>query len=324
MTKTTRVNTQKTQPKRRNIVFFSGRKESFKTVNAQDNQIEYLQNTIGNQAVQRLFKSGKIQTKLRIGKPDDKYEKEADKTADRVMKMPEAQSPRQSEPPFLANRIVNISETSFISKRNSGGRHRSRRCTPTFYSLIAKKTGKTMAHKGRGWCELEFGVSPPGITFESNVYLPASCKGGRLEYLQLLNGYRQILDNRGRRKKDKTRGYELDTKDPYYRSVPVPSGGKYTFKTNDSPGHPIGKIKYIKIDETYKMWILWRPRRSSRRKPLGVVKWQWGVTAKKIRRSGCRRAWKLSNLKEKGGTGYRTNRMPSWRRTASLPNTHIP
>lgn len=41
--------------------------------------ILFLQRTIGNQAVQRLFKSGVIQAKLKIGQPNDIYEQEADR-----------------------------------------------------------------------------------------------------------------------------------------------------------------------------------------------------------------------------------------------------
>ncbi|MEA1867180.1 MAG: DUF4157 domain-containing protein [Thermodesulfobacteriota bacterium] len=51
--------------------------------------IMFLQRTIGNQAVQRLFKSGAIQAKLKIGQPNDIYEQEADRVADEVMRMPE-------------------------------------------------------------------------------------------------------------------------------------------------------------------------------------------------------------------------------------------
>jgi hypothetical protein len=52
-------------------------------------QILSLQQTIGNQAVQRLLKSGTIQAKLKIGQPNDKYEQEADRVADKVMSMME-------------------------------------------------------------------------------------------------------------------------------------------------------------------------------------------------------------------------------------------
>jgi hypothetical protein len=52
-------------------------------------QILHLQETLGNQAVQRLIKKGTLQAKLKIGQPNDKYEQEADRIADRVMSMPE-------------------------------------------------------------------------------------------------------------------------------------------------------------------------------------------------------------------------------------------
>lgn len=60
------------------------------------NQILFLQRTIGNQAVQRLFKvgggqrsavGGRTQAKLKIGQPGDIYEQEADRVADAVMRM---------------------------------------------------------------------------------------------------------------------------------------------------------------------------------------------------------------------------------------------
>lgn len=44
----------------------------------------FLQRTIGNQAVQRLIKSGAPQAKLRIGAPGDIYEQEADRVAEQV------------------------------------------------------------------------------------------------------------------------------------------------------------------------------------------------------------------------------------------------
>ncbi len=46
--------------------------------------IRFLQQTIGNQAVGRI-----IQAKLKIGQPGDKYEQEADSVADAVLRMPD-------------------------------------------------------------------------------------------------------------------------------------------------------------------------------------------------------------------------------------------
>ena len=60
-------------------------------------KVIHLQKTFGNQVMQRLFKAGIIQTKLRIGQPKDIYEQEADRVADQVMRMPDtAVDSRQS------------------------------------------------------------------------------------------------------------------------------------------------------------------------------------------------------------------------------------
>ena len=68
-----------------------------RSVNPSVDRILFLQRTVGNQAVQRLMKSGALQAKLRIGQPGDKYEQEADRVADEVMRMPEPEMQRQVE-----------------------------------------------------------------------------------------------------------------------------------------------------------------------------------------------------------------------------------
>lgn len=64
---------------------------SFQSISSATARVLFLQRTIGNQAVQKLIKSGTLRTKLRIGQPGDKYEQEADKMAEQVMRMPEPQ-----------------------------------------------------------------------------------------------------------------------------------------------------------------------------------------------------------------------------------------
>ncbi len=66
------------------------RKSQFNsTIASPTDYILSLQQTIGNQAIQGLFKSGAIQAKLKIGQPNDIYEQEADRVAAQVMRMPE-------------------------------------------------------------------------------------------------------------------------------------------------------------------------------------------------------------------------------------------
>ena len=50
--------------------------------------ILHLQQQVGNLALQRLLQTRLIQARLTIGQPDDKYEQEADRVADQVMRMP--------------------------------------------------------------------------------------------------------------------------------------------------------------------------------------------------------------------------------------------
>jgi len=83
------------------------RNKSSQPLKSPADQILFLQRTIGNQAVQRLIKSGKLQTKLRIGQLGDKYEQEADRVADAVMRMPQAVS---SETPYIQRAIPTCGE----------------------------------------------------------------------------------------------------------------------------------------------------------------------------------------------------------------------
>jgi hypothetical protein len=52
----------------------------------------FLQGIVGNQGVQRLFKDGVVQAKLKIGQPGEKYEREADRVADMVLRIPDPQA----------------------------------------------------------------------------------------------------------------------------------------------------------------------------------------------------------------------------------------
>jgi hypothetical protein len=54
--------------------------------------IERLQRALGNRGMTRLLRSGAIQAKLAVGPADDEYEREADRVADEVMRMPDPTS----------------------------------------------------------------------------------------------------------------------------------------------------------------------------------------------------------------------------------------
>lgn len=92
-----RLTAKKPEAKRRNLVFQKQKTDFSHSISSPIDHILTLQRTIGNQAVQRLFKSGVIQAKLKIGQPNDIYEQEADRVAEQVMRMPEPCLQRQTE-----------------------------------------------------------------------------------------------------------------------------------------------------------------------------------------------------------------------------------
>ena len=92
------LNAKKPEVNRDNSDSRMRRTDHPQSVNPSVDRILFLQRTVGNQAVERLIKSGALQAKLRIGQPGDKYEQEADRVADAVMRMPEPGVQRQVEP----------------------------------------------------------------------------------------------------------------------------------------------------------------------------------------------------------------------------------
>jgi hypothetical protein len=57
-----------------------------------DHPLLQLQQTVGNQAVLHLLRSGALQTKLAVSQPGDVHEQEAERVAQQVMRMPDQQS----------------------------------------------------------------------------------------------------------------------------------------------------------------------------------------------------------------------------------------
>ena len=87
--------TKKPESKRENNISQTKKTVPSQSISSPVEQILHLQRTIGNQAVGRLLKSGALQAKLMIGQPGDIYEREADRMAERVMKMPGSQVPNE-------------------------------------------------------------------------------------------------------------------------------------------------------------------------------------------------------------------------------------
>src|SRR5690349_13414185 len=55
----------------------------------QASPLQRLQRALGNQAMGRLLSSGALQARLTVNQPGDRFEQQADRFADRVMRMPD-------------------------------------------------------------------------------------------------------------------------------------------------------------------------------------------------------------------------------------------
>ena len=98
MSERARILAKKPEAKKEASVSRTRKTDLSQSMKSPADRVLFLQRTIGNQAVQRLMKSGALQTKLAIGKPGDIYEQEADRVAEQVMRMPEPGVQRQVEP----------------------------------------------------------------------------------------------------------------------------------------------------------------------------------------------------------------------------------
>ncbi len=67
-----------------------------------------LQQSLGNRSVRRLFKAGVIQAKLKIGRPADKFEQEANRVAEAVVRMPDPALRTEEETGSIRNASANL------------------------------------------------------------------------------------------------------------------------------------------------------------------------------------------------------------------------
>lgn len=68
----------------KNSIFHSRQSEPLRHMQSPAELIDFLHMTYGNQEVERLLRSGVLQAKLKVGKPDDVCEQEADRVANQV------------------------------------------------------------------------------------------------------------------------------------------------------------------------------------------------------------------------------------------------
>ena len=124
-----------------------------------------LQRARGNQSMQRLLRSGIIQTKPSIGPANDEYERAPDRVADTVMRIPDpAASVAVRE---AANSVQRAGDGE--GKREEGWRHAlwlqrhatgssAQRSAPVIVSDVVRSPGRGLDHSTRIFMERRFGA----------------------------------------------------------------------------------------------------------------------------------------------------------------------
>lgn len=119
---------------------------------------------LGNLTFQRLFKSGAIQAKLKIGQPNDIYEQEADRVADEVMRIPE---PKVQLPkiPLASTFVQRNPDNEHIQIANTIGEYEGR---PEFEYLSELPQGVAFYPGSDESCQEDYIYYDPNQTNDSN------------------------------------------------------------------------------------------------------------------------------------------------------------
>ncbi len=179
-----KISAKTPEAKRENLLSRTGKTDSSQSIRSPINHILHLQRTIGNRAVQRLFSSGAIQAKLKIGQPNDIYEQEADRVANDVMSMTagsrqkavssdlntiqklEEEEPIQTKP--LASGITPLiqrqveEEEPIMTKGISGRTQQTRDDLHTRLSR-GRGAGQPLPEADRSFMERRFGADFSGV-----------------------------------------------------------------------------------------------------------------------------------------------------------------
>jgi hypothetical protein len=115
-----------------------------------------MQRSLGNLAMQRMLEFKIIQAKLKIGAPDDKYEQEADRVADQVMRMPEETTVQRKPQCTECNETE---EENIQAKSLSDYAGLAKGLNPGLLSRIhsLKGEGQTLPESTRSFFESRFG-----------------------------------------------------------------------------------------------------------------------------------------------------------------------
>jgi Domain of unknown function (DUF4157) len=134
--------------------------------------ISTLQHDAGNQALQRLFRSGIVQAKLAISTSGDAEEREADETAQAVL-ADDAETPAALRP-SIENQFVGPAPASNVPKAGSSGPSTAE--MPRIVSEILRTPGQPLDSSTRSFFEPRLGQDLTDVRVHSDAQAAASAR----------------------------------------------------------------------------------------------------------------------------------------------------
>ena len=135
-------------------------------VSTQSTRWHALHQTLGNQGVQRLLRAGVVQAKLRVGRPNDSYEQEADHAAERVKRM--------ETPGWDGNRSA-ASVAPIIQRRVSEGADGLTEAPPLVHEVL-RSPGQPLDPSTRDFMEPRLGADFREVRVHTDAEAAASAR----------------------------------------------------------------------------------------------------------------------------------------------------
>jgi hypothetical protein len=207
-------------------------------------QFDHFLSDVGNREISGLFNDKQIQAKPEISEPGDRFEREADNTADRILRSPASDSNNMTSEDIIAH-SRKAQEKSMgplfgdagLSAANNNGESMDRKTIEYFQPHFGIDLGNVRIHKGQEANLLARAARAKAfaygnnIVFSNNRYQPDTAAGKTLLAHELAHVEQQNGTGNG---KNIIRRWPAETKEEPTKEIKAHLKAGYQFKCHDA------------------------------------------------------------------------------------------
>ena len=230
----------------------SGRQESHSDLRKRNQPLPELQRVHGNRTVQRLVKERlqpTLQSKLAVGRPDDRYEREADRVAERVMRTPTSESAGDLGETDAVQSGGYGSQTRMFESQAGASKTDDESLSPSLRSFFEPRFGRDLSavrlHTGPDSVRLNRALGARAFTHGRDIYLGPgeqsvrSTSGKRLLAHELTHAVQQGASDELRRPEsgvsDRSIDVRHDSRPAIQRLIKEPAAHPWTGLVVNTP-----------------------------------------------------------------------------------------